>query len=777
MHTIDWAIVVSLLVALTIGAISTQKHTKSVSAFMAGERYGGRYMISVAMGMAQLGVISLVWLFQQNYDIGFTGLWWGIMQEPLFIILGLTGWVIYRFRQTQALTLAQFFEMRYSRNFRVFSGLVAFLAGILNFGIFPAVGAQFFINLCGFPPSFVMFGIQVSTFVVIITVLLSIALLFTFIGGQLAIMVTDFLQGTFCNLVFLVIIIYLLYKFNWHHISETLLAAPVGKSNVNPWDLGKEDNFNFFYYLISLATIIYGCMGWQGTAGYNCAAKSAHETKMAGIISQWRWRVLMLIAIVIPICVKTFMNHQDYSKQSQVSKTILQHVKDIELDRRIKITQAELKNAKTTKTREEKQEVICEFNTLRTLTPTQIKKLKEETTKQNKELEKLKKLNATINNSKIKSAKQKEELEKNKSKIASITPTLDKNKSLCDKYSKVEQKESQARTPIVLGKILPPVLLGLFCAALLAAFISTHDTYLHSWGTMFVQDVILPFRKKELSAKAHLWWLRIGIFVVAIFIFIFSYYFTHAERIAMYCARTAAVFIGGGGAVIIGGLYWKRATTEGAWSSMITGMFLSITGIITSQLSTETIANCTKPLQFFLTLIKSMNGQEYTFLIYVICITIFVVVSLITSKGNFDLNTMLHRKKEEKPKDENKPKIAKTLLQKLGFDSNFTRGDYIIAGITFSWPIIWFSIFIVINSIHLLKIHNTGHGLTDTFWASYWHGYLYIILFLSACVTVWLTIGGFKDLQYLFAKLKTHKISHKDDGRVINHHNLSDEEE
>ncbi len=65
-----------------------------------------------------------------------------------------------------------FFEGRYSRNFRMFAGLLAFLSGIFNFGIFPAVSARFFIYFCGLPKSVDVFGLQISTFAVIMFVLL-----------------------------------------------------------------------------------------------------------------------------------------------------------------------------------------------------------------------------------------------------------------------------------------------------------------------------------------------------------------------------------------------------------------------------------------------------------------------------------------------------------------------------------------------------------------------------------------------------------------------------
>ena len=165
--------------------------------------------------MAQLGVISLVWYWQQNYDVAYTSIWWGLMEGPAMIVIALSGWVIYRYRQTRAMTLPQFFEMRYSRRFRVFAGVVAFLSGIINYGIFPAVAARFFIALCGLPDALMFGDTAVSTFPLLMGFMLGIALLFVFLGGQVAVIVTDFLQGSFANVVFLVVIGYLLWLIPW----------------------------------------------------------------------------------------------------------------------------------------------------------------------------------------------------------------------------------------------------------------------------------------------------------------------------------------------------------------------------------------------------------------------------------------------------------------------------------------------------------------------------------------------------------------------------------
>ena len=76
--------------------------------------------------------------------------------------------------------------------------------------------------------------------------------------------------------------------------------------------------------------------------------------------------------------------------------------------------------------------------------------------------------------------------------------------------------QTQMTTPVAMSIFLKTGLMGAICAVMLAAFISTHDTYLHSWGSIFIQDVVMPFRKKPLSQKQHINLLRFSILGVAV---------------------------------------------------------------------------------------------------------------------------------------------------------------------------------------------------------------------------------------------------------------------
>ena len=666
MTLIDWLIPAALFAVLVAFSLRTRRYSNSVSGFLAANRCAGRYLVCVAYNMAQVGIITLVWYFQQYYDTGFTSIWWGLVENPLMIVIALTGWVAYRFRETRALTLAQFLEIRYSRSFRIFCGFVAFVAGVLNYAIFPAVSARFFIWICGLPESFSVAGTSVETFPFLMALLLSTAIFFVFLGGQIAVMVTDFLQGVFCNITFLVIILYLLMKFSWGEIGETMLASPAGKSMVDPLGIGEESQFNAFYWLISAFILFYTMRAWQGDQGYNAAAITPHEAKMATVLSGWRWRVLMLVALVIPICVKVFLTHPNYAAQAQP-------VHDA---------------------------------------------------------------------------------------IAAL-PT--------DAY------RAEGRVPLALGLILPAGILGMFVAAMYGAYLSTDDTYLHSWATIFVQDVVLPVRQMftaaPVSTAAHLRLVKGSVLAIAVFAFWFGLNYKPNQYVAMWSALTASVFVSAAGSVIIGGLYWSRGTTRAAWSSMFVGIAVSAFGILVKDnywVFESAFGEGGVPA-WIAQVHESrwISGQVLTFAAMASAIAAYVGVSLAFPAPAFDLDRMLHRGKYRAllPESERdfREEYGSTLpvwMQKIGFSREYSRTDTWITTITVLWPLVFTLIFIA-GTAYAATV-----GISSESWLVFWQYWTWLVFGAGCVIVVWFTVGGFRDLKRMYEHLERYRSDARDDGTV-----------
>ena len=686
MHFIDWSIVALALSGMIYSVSFSSGLMKSVTDFLSAGRTAGRYLISVSSGIAGLGAISIVMFLEMGYVAGFSLAWWGLSQGIIILMLTMSGWVIYRFRSTRCLTLAQFFEKRYSRNFRIFTGIVAFTAGIINFGIFPAVGAQFFISYCGLPDSFI--GVPVYPLVMII--LLSISLYFVYTGGQIAVIIADFFQGIFATLVLIIVVLYLFFSVGWNQVSESLELTPLqlareeiadlrndedftklsdtekqkrrseinekyeNSSRINPFKTSHVEDFNFWYFLIGIIGVMYGSMGWQGSQAYNSSAKSAHEAKMGSVLAGFRGLPQGLFFLLVPVLIYVFMNHGDYNN---IATSVELSLKDLDTD------------------------------TLR----------------------------------------------------------------------------SQMRGPVILSTVLPIGLLGAFAALMLAAFVSTHDTYLHSWATILVQDVIMPFRDRPFDKETHLKVLRSAILGVAIFIFLFSLLFQQNQKIALFFAITAAIFAGGSGAVIIGGLYWKRGTTKAAWTAIIVGALISVGGVLVKQISIDWLGDTSSfpQLKSILEFIRNINGQEYWGISMGASALSYILVSILDDSEPFNMDKLLNRGKYA---IEGEKKIVNRNTQ-LGWKiflmgEEFTKGDKLIYILNYVWTGIWTLVFIIGT------IYNLSNNVSDSTWMLFWKNYIYIHIVISLSTIVWFTIGGFRDLKIMMEKLKTEKRDHHDDGWV-----------
>ena len=94
-----------------------------------------------------------------------------------------------------------------------------------------------------------LLGFAISTFPLVMLILLSISIYFVFSGGQIAVIIADFFQGAFVNAVFLLLIIYMFFNFDWSTIQEALTMAPENASLINPFKTSHVKDFNFWFFL------------------------------------------------------------------------------------------------------------------------------------------------------------------------------------------------------------------------------------------------------------------------------------------------------------------------------------------------------------------------------------------------------------------------------------------------------------------------------------------------------------------------------------------------
>ncbi len=651
-------------------ALWARRYNRSVADFMTANRCAGRYMLAVANGMGWFGAITIMAVWQRNYQAGFTGEWWRILNFSIAMLITVTGFVVYRYRQTRAMTLGQFFQVRYSRNFRIFAGLVCFISGVVNFGIFPFVSAKFFIYFCGLPETFELFGATIGTLPATMLVLLTFAVLCSWMGGQIAVMLTDFFQGIFAYIAIAAILVFCFLTIDWSIIGEAAQTAPAGKSIINPFDTARHGTFPWWYFVIMIVMYAYSTGSWQGTQGYNCAARSPHEQRMAAVMGMWRIVSTDTLLLFGAVAIYTVMHHHSFADQAA------------------QITAA-----------------------------------------------------------------------------ASRIPT--------------ESIRWLMMVPIGMSQILPPGLKGMLAALVLAACISTLDTYLHSWGTMFIQDVVMPWRKKPFAPKQHMLLLRIAIFCVAVWAFLFSMFFKLDEALNLFFAITGAIFLGGSGAAIVGGLYWKRGRTVGAWGGLIVGSTLAVGSMVLRAVWPDIVPT----LQSWLPHSQYLKDHAETFPINsfymsiistVSAITTYVVLSLL-KKDTFTLNRMLHRGKYALAKDAKQdadqaappPSVAgnehwlRRALRKLGLTEHFTFADKCIFGATIAWSLGWGVVFLAGTAYYLTV------GFDDSVWLEFWRVKIWIMFGLVLAVAAVFTIGGMIDLKSLVKALRTGRRDERDDGMVI----------
>jgi len=130
---------------------------------------------------------------------------------------------------------------------------------------------------------------------------------------------------------------------------------------------------------------------------------------------------------------------------------------------------------------------------------------------------------------------------------------------------------------------LSPLALGLAGVGLAAAAMSSADTFATSGGSCLSRDIYQRFIKQDATMKEMMAVNRVSVPIIVLAATFFSFYITgiiEAIHIATFIASASYFF------PLMGGLYWKRATTEGAMAGLIVGAVAQISFTIIDYTST-----------------------------------------------------------------------------------------------------------------------------------------------------------------------------------------------
>ena len=751
----DYLIVIIPLCFVYGMALYTRRYIRGVVDFLSTGRLCGRYVMSVAGVASGLSIIGIVAYVEVHYKTGFALGFWHSILLPLSVIMGLTGFFNYRFRETKAMSLGQFLEMRYSRKFRIFAAALRSISEMLANMIMPAVAARFFIYFLDLPEYFSFCGIEFYTFGVLIVVSLVMALTIICCSGDLGIVVTDTLQGLLLYPLLVAFVIFCLVKFSWaQEIAPVMADRAPGENFLNPYDMKALRDFNFFFLGLTAFSAILHRGSW--VTGGTSRARTPHEQKMAGLLGDWRSALNGLFYVLIAVAILTVMNHKNFAVTAGKIRTELTtHV-----------------SKQVAPNGEIHQQIVSS-------------------------IAKIPANNHTIGVDAPLSDKKNVD-----------TPYLDAAHAELNKdpngnghalFQQFRTLYHQMMFAVSMRHMLPPGMIGLFCLLMIMAMVSTDDSRIYSAAGTISQDVLLPIINRQLTPKQHMWmirWVSIGI---GVFFFFGSFYMAQLDYINLFVQLMTIMWTGGCGPVMLFGLYSRFGNTFGAWSSLLTGMGFGVGSIflqrkwadivypwLAEHNMVESVGNIlttlSKPFNPYVVWEMNpvkcpINSYELMFITTLVTLFLYCAVSYLTNIGKekFNLDRMLHRgiyaiDGEKKIKTD---WSFKGILSKMvGITPEYSTGDKWIA-----WGLFIYSIgYKFLLAFVAVVIWNAISRWNADGWSNYFlYTHMIIPGIVAAITTVWFTFGGVKDMIRLFRDLKNRKeVDDLDNGRVEGNVSLSD---
>ena len=751
----DYLIVFVPLLFIYGMAFYCRRYIRGVVDFLATGRLCGRYVMTVADVASGLSIIGIVAYVEMHYKTGYALGFWQNLVVPISVVLGLTGFFNYRFRETKAISVGQFLELRYSRTFRIFAAALRSVSEILANMIMPAVAARFFIYFFDLPEYFSVCGIQIYTFGFFILVSLVMAISIIIVSGDLGIVITDTLQGLILYPLLVTFIIFCLVKFSWYGEIAPVMADRVpGESFLNPYDMRELRDFNFFSFAVTICVVILHRGSWA-TAG-NSRARSPHEQKMAGLLGGWRGALNSIFYTLVAVSILTVLTHRHYAADAKVIRTEL-------------CTHVARQIAPDERTRKGIEEAVSRIPE------------HDHTIGRDKPLSEKKNLDTPY-------------LEAAHGELKKVSGGG--GNALFQQFRTLYH---QMMIAVSMRHVLPHGLIGMFCLLMIMAMVSTDDSRIYSAAGTIAQDVVLPLCRNPLTPRQHIMMIRLVSVGIGVVFFFGSFYMAQLDYIQLFVTLMTMMWLGGCGPVMILGLYSRFGNVWGAWTSLLTGMGFGLGSIFLQRQWAslvypwldarglvpavgDLLTAVSRPLNPYVVWEMNpvkcpINSYELYLMTMLVTLFLYCAVSVITNIGKekFNLDRMLHRGAyaiDGERKIRTDWSFRGVIAKLVGITPEYTGVDKFLAWFLFVYSIIYrfFLAFVLVLIVNAITPFSTW------WWGNY---FLYTHMVIPGTVavftTVWFTIGGVRDMRRLFRDLKNRKeVDVLDDGRVEGHVSLAD---
>ena len=149
--TLDWCIVGVYILLAAVPGFLCRKYILGQADFLVAGRTLSVFLATATLTATEMGLITVMYMAEFSFRHGFAGIVIGLLAFSTTLFVGITGFIVRGLRESGVTTVAEYYEKRYSRGVRLLGGIVIAMAGILNYGIFLKVEAEFIRIITGIP--------------------------------------------------------------------------------------------------------------------------------------------------------------------------------------------------------------------------------------------------------------------------------------------------------------------------------------------------------------------------------------------------------------------------------------------------------------------------------------------------------------------------------------------------------------------------------------------------------------------------------------------------